>query len=102
LILNDTSGEGSGSDENGWLVLLKGQKDQINEVSFSHSGDYLFVPTGAGSVVTYAFSREGDAAKLTEFHRYEAHACVINCIGTSTCFFPFSVSTEWTDKEWWQ
>lgn len=58
----------------------EGQKDQINEVSFSHSGDYLFVPTGAGSVVTYAFSREGDAAKLTEFHRYEAHACVINCI----------------------
>jgi len=58
----------------------EGQKDQINEVSFSHSGDYLFVPTGAGSVVTYAFSREGDSAKLTEFHRYDAHACVINCI----------------------
>ncbi|PLW29297.1 hypothetical protein PCASD_19575 [Puccinia coronata f. sp. avenae] len=58
----------------------EGQKDQINEVSFSHSGDFLFVPTGAGAVVTYAFARDGDAATLTEFHRYDAHACVINCI----------------------
>ena len=63
--------------------VSQGQKDQINEVCFSHSGDFLFVPTGAGAVVTYAFALEGDVATLTEFHRYDAHACVINCIGGS-------------------
>ncbi|KAG0143718.1 hypothetical protein CROQUDRAFT_134822 [Cronartium quercuum f. sp. fusiforme G11] len=60
----------------------EGQKDQINEVSFSHSGDYFFIPTGVGEVVTYKFEFNSDKINLKEFHRSSPHACTIYCIDT--------------------
>ncbi|CAH7674379.1 WD40-repeat-containing domain protein [Phakopsora pachyrhizi] len=62
------------------LNASEGQKDQINEVAFSHSGEYIFVPNGAGAVVTYEFKLEDGAVRLNQFNRCEAHACIINCI----------------------
>ncbi|CAH7683063.1 WD40-repeat-containing domain protein [Phakopsora pachyrhizi] len=50
------------------LNASEGQKDQINEVAFSHS------------VVTYEFKLEDGAVRLNQFNRCEAHACIINCI----------------------
>lgn len=58
-------------------------KDQINEVAFSWSGSHLFVPTGAGTVVAYDFSRGEDQIRLEPFRIADPHACVINCCGES-------------------
>lgn len=74
------------------LHHLQGQKDQINEVAFSHSGEYLFVPTGAGAVATYRLDLQGDTVSLKEFYRCEPHACVINCMGRSSISFLYSRS----------
>ncbi|KAH9817509.1 WD40-repeat-containing domain protein [Melampsora americana] len=60
----------------------EGQKNQINELAFAYSGEYLFLPTGAGEVMTYAFEFQGDSVTLKEYHRCEPHAAVLNCIDT--------------------
>ncbi|EGG05984.1 uncharacterized protein MELLADRAFT_36373, partial [Melampsora larici-populina 98AG31] len=53
-----------------------------NELAFAYSGEYLFLPTGAGEVVTYGFEFQGDSVSLKEYHRCTPHAAVLNCIDT--------------------
>jgi hypothetical protein len=46
--------------------MLRGQKNQINNPHqpIPHHGDFLFIRTSAGAVVTYAFARYGDTVNF--------------------------------------